>query len=290
QPGTNTFSVYLTGAVDQVENVRLDFTPPNGGDEARLTMDPSNPPTFYVGNGPYLASEGKWRVNVFLRRTRGSDLVLPFTPLVTNPGAAVVTASRSGGTFDAPISPSPVTALLLATVLLGCAGLIYASYRPAETTGGYAGIVMSAVSRRFVAAHIRPAWSLGGLLIAGVGLGLLIGSHVHNRVSQKDAVVGNPVEATQASIDQGRMIFLRSCVMCHGESGRGDGPLAATLPIKPANLYDHVPYHPDQFFFSVITNGLSGVIPAFGNSISETDRWNTLNYLRSAFGQPPATR
>jgi mono/diheme cytochrome c family protein len=26
------------------------------------------------------------------------------------------------------------------------------------------------------------------------------------------------------------MIFLRSCVMCHGESGRGDGPLAATLP------------------------------------------------------------
>ena len=98
------------------------------------------------------------------------------------------------------------------------------------------------------------------------------------------------VASSPESIEQGRMIFLRSCVMCHGESGRGDGPLAATLPIRPANLYDHVPYHPDQFFFSVITNGLSGVMPAFSNSISETDRWNTLNYLRSAFGQPPATR
>jgi hypothetical protein len=290
QPGVNTFSVYLTGAVDQVENVRLDFTPPSGGDEARLTMDPSNPPTFYVGNGPFLATEGKWKVNVFLRRTRGSDLVLPFTPVVTNPGATAVTTSRSGGTFDAPLTPSPLTALLVAAVLLGSAGLIYGSYRPVDAPGGYAGMAMSAVSRRFVAAHIRPAWSLGGLLIAGVGLGLLIGSHVHNRVSEKEAVVGNPVQATEQSIEQGRMIFLRSCIMCHGESGRGDGPLAATLPIKPANLYDHVPYHPDQFFFSVITNGLSGVMPAFGNSISETDRWNVLNYLRSAFGQPPATR
>ena len=76
--------------------------------------------------------------------------------------------------------------------------------------------------------------------------------------------------------------------MCHGESGRGDGPLAATLPIKPANLYDHVPYHPDQFFFNIITSGLSNIMPAFDNSISETDRWNILNYLRSAFGTPPA--
>jgi copper transport protein len=288
QPGANTFSVYLTGAVDQVESVRLDFTPPGGGDEARLIMEASNPPTFYVGNGPYLATEGKWRVAVDIRRTRGSDLLLTFTPLVTNPGAAQVTSSRAGGTFDAPLAPAPLTALLVVASLLASAGLIYASFRPAESTGGYAGMVMSAVSRRFVSAHIRPAWSLGGLLIAGVGLGLLIGSHVHSRLSTEEAITGNPVEATEASIEQGRIIFLRSCSMCHGESGRGDGPLAATLPLKPANLYDHVPYHPDQFFFSVITNGLSGVMPAFGSSLSEEDRWNVLNYLRNAFGQPPA--
>jgi copper transport protein len=290
QPGVNTFSVYLTGAVDQVESVRLDFTPPGGGEEARLIMDPSNPPTFYVGSGPYLNSEGKWRVAVDLRRTRGSDLLLPFSPVVTNPGATAVTTSRSGGTFEAPLSPSPLTALLVVGSLAGSAALIYVSYRPREVTGGYASIVASAVSRRFVAANIRPAWSLGGLLIAGVGLGLLIGSHVHSRLSSEEAITGNPVEATEASVEQGRMIFMRSCVQCHGESGKGDGPLAASLPLRPANLYDHVPYHPDQFFFSVITNGLSGVMPAFGNSLSETERWHVLNFLRQMFGQPPATR
>ena len=149
---------------------------------------------------------------------------------------------------------------------------------------------MSAVSRRFVAARIRPAWSLGGLLIAGIGLGLLIGSHVHDRLSTEEATQGNPVEATAESIERGRMIFARSCAMCHGETGRGDGPLAASLPLKPANLYDHVPYHPDAFFFSVITNGLSGVMPAFGKSLSEEDRWHILNYMRDAFGQPPSVQ
>ena len=62
---------------------------------------------------------------------------------------------------------------------------------------------------------------------------------------------------------------MNNCIQCHGETGRGDGPLASTLPIPPANLYDHVPFHPDQFFFGVMTNGLSGVMPAFENVLSE---------------------
>ena len=85
------------------------------------------------------------------------------------------------------------------------------------------------------------------------------------------------------------MLFFQNCTQCHGESGRGDGPLASSLPLIPANLYDHVPYHPDQFFYSVISNGLSGVMPAF-SQISDEDRWNILNYLRDRFGQAPPAR
>jgi mono/diheme cytochrome c family protein len=77
--------------------------------------------------------------------------------------------------------------------------------------------------------------------------------------------------------------------MCHGESGRGDGPLAPSLSIKPANLYDHIPYHPDQFFFNVIANGVGGVMPSFKDSLSEEDRWHILNYLRATFtAEPPS--
>ncbi len=80
---------------------------------------------------------------------------------------------------------------------------------------------------------------------------------------------------------------MQNCVQCHGETGVGNGPLASSLPIQPANLYQHVPYHPDQFFFGVISNGLGGVMPAFGSQISDQDRWNIINYLRATFSEEP---
>jgi mono/diheme cytochrome c family protein len=289
QPGINSFEVYLTGAVDVVESVRLDFTSPKGED-SRLILDASNPPTFYVGKGPYLAESGKWKVGVDIRRSKGSDLLLPFVTNVQAPGVQT-TESRSGGAFGSPITVTPVTAGLLALSLLLAVGLIFGSYWPREQVGGVAATVAGRVSRRVARSRIRPAWSLAGLLIAGTGLGLLLGGHLHTKVTNQEAKAGNPVESTPASIERGRILFSQNCTMCHGESGRGDGPLAKSLPIPPANLYLHVPYHPDQFFFGIITNGLSGIMPSFANSISETDRWNILNYLRSQFSQDePATQ
>jgi high-affinity iron transporter len=41
------------------------------------------------------------------------------------------------------------------------------------------------------------------------------------------------------SIDQGRLLYQgNGCASCHGASGHGDGPLAATLRSSPANLSD----------------------------------------------------
>src|SRR5690606_12425299 len=34
----------------------------------------------------------------------------------------------------------------------------------------------------------------------------------------------------------GALLYQHYCESCHGESGRGDGPEAATLPIPPADL------------------------------------------------------
>jgi hypothetical protein len=34
----------------------------------------------------------------------------------------------------------------------------------------------------------------------------------------------------------GRSVFVNSCASCHGAAGRGDGPLAAELEVKPADL------------------------------------------------------
>ena len=36
--------------------------------------------------------------------------------------------------------------------------------------------------------------------------------------------------------DLGESVFLRHCAVCHGESGRGDGPAAGALRVAPADL------------------------------------------------------
>lgn len=39
-----------------------------------------------------------------------------------------------------------------------------------------------------------------------------------------------------AGDEAGKSLYLHYCSSCHGESGRGDGPLAGVLQLKPADL------------------------------------------------------
>jgi copper transport protein len=290
EAGNNTFEVYLTGAVDTVENVSLRFQQ-KGGEEARLTMDPTNPPTFYVGHGPYLAQAGDWTVSVNLRRSTGSDLLLPFEVRVARSGVVPASAPRSGGAYASPLPAGLAAPALVATAGLLAVALVYLSLRPAGLTGGYLSLLFDQVSARVELPALRPVWSLAALVVIGIGLGLILGSHLHQRLSPEQAASKeNPIASTPESVARGRMLFAQNCTQCHGETGRGDGPLANSLPLQPANLYDHVPYHPDQFFFNVISNGLSGVMPGFRAQLSEEDRWNVLNFLRDQFGNPPAVQ
>ena len=95
---------------------------------------------------------------------------------------------------------------------------------------------------------------------------------------------GNPVKPTSESIAVGRSLFLRNCSVCHGDTGRGDGPLAATLDVPPTDFRVHIPFHSDEFFFLVMTNGFGNVMPSFGEQLSEEERWHILNFLQSEFG------
>jgi mono/diheme cytochrome c family protein len=46
-----------------------------------------------------------------------------------------------------------------------------------------------------------------------------------------------PVQAQVEPIEEiGEQEFLRSCAACHGKSGRGDGPVAEFLLVKPPDL------------------------------------------------------
>ena len=91
----------------------------------------------------------------------------------------------------------------------------------------------------------------------------------------------NPIEPTQESLAAGQKIYSKTCVMCHGKSGDADGPAVIELNIHPAKLSDpKLAMESDGSLFWKITTGTKPM-PAFGKRISETDRWNLVNYIRT---------
>jgi len=51
-------------------------------------------------------------------------------------------------------------------------------------------------------------------------------------------LVGLQRNALAADVEKGKTLYAQRCAMCHGDSGEGNGPLAATMPEgqKPRNL------------------------------------------------------
>jgi mono/diheme cytochrome c family protein len=95
----------------------------------------------------------------------------------------------------------------------------------------------------------------------------------------------NPVPADEASLAAGQQIFQVNCVVCHGEQGNGDGPMAAQFSTYGANppavlTADRLVQVPDSHFYNVVTNGL-GNMPSFGDLIPGEDIWDLINYIRS---------
>ena len=57
-----------------------------------------------------------------------------------------------------------------------------------------------------------------------------------------------PAWAQEEPIDEiGKREFLRSCAACHGESARGDGPVAELLLVKPPDLTSIRKRHDGKF-------------------------------------------
>jgi mono/diheme cytochrome c family protein len=104
----------------------------------------------------------------------------------------------------------------------------------------------------------------------------------HN-VPEEAAAVPNPIEADHESLEAGEQLYATNCAVCHGESGKGDGPGAAELEKPPANLNEgHVQGLSDGALFYIISHGRPDTpMPAWDNILGEDERWQVVNYLRT---------
>lgn len=91
----------------------------------------------------------------------------------------------------------------------------------------------------------------------------------------------NPVAATRASIEKGASIFQSQCVVCHGQKGKGDGPAGLALKPPPADLAStNALSQSDGALFWKLSTGRTPM-PGFEALVSEEDRWNIINFIRS---------
>jgi len=140
-----------------------------------------------------------------------------------------------------------------------------------------------ALRRRWPKADGWVALARSGAMIIGVALVALGLSGGQTPMSSTK----NPVPDQVTSVDAGYNLYQANCAACHGVHRNGDGTLAGTTPVQPPSLTAHLTQHTDGDLFYWITNGLPGGMPAWAAKLSETDRWNLINYLRSINGQGP---
>jgi putative copper export protein/mono/diheme cytochrome c family protein len=97
----------------------------------------------------------------------------------------------------------------------------------------------------------------------------------------------SPSGFSAASITHGQALFLQNCVACHGLAGEGNGPAAAGLHIKPADLTQpHLQQHTDGDLFWFVTHGIDDpegglAMPGFAHALSSNDRWSLVEYVRA---------
>lgn len=109
----------------------------------------------------------------------------------------------------------------------------------------------------------------------------------------KPITVGNEPPSTPEGIKKGDEIFhgKAACFICHGQEGRGDGPLGPTLrdkmgnPVLPRDLTKSWLFkggnEPRQIFTRITTGIFFSGMPSFEDKLTEEERWNVAHYVRS---------
>lgn len=95
---------------------------------------------------------------------------------------------------------------------------------------------------------------------------------------------------------QGRALYDAHCAVCHGLTGKGDGPGARVIRQPMRDFSDPAAMQPvaDQFLFDMIKNGSSqfgrsNAMPAWGMKLSDREIRAVVAHIRSlAPGKPPA--
>ncbi len=98
----------------------------------------------------------------------------------------------------------------------------------------------------------------------------------------------NPRTRTAESLNRGKWVYQTYCLVCHGESGRGDGPVSlqggGPFPGVRSLVTDSMSRKSDGYLYGTIVDAQGmgrGLMPGYGDKVRGIDRWDLVNYVRS---------
>lgn len=96
--------------------------------------------------------------------------------------------------------------------------------------------------------------------------------------------IENPLAGNNNTITDGKELYTKMCVICHGNKGKGDGVAGMSLKPRPTNLTTAtVQSQSDGAIYWKITKGRPPMA-TYESVISEEQRWQLVNYIRT-FGK-----
>jgi mono/diheme cytochrome c family protein len=90
----------------------------------------------------------------------------------------------------------------------------------------------------------------------------------------------SPIEMTQATVDQGKVLYEKFCQHCHGAKGAGDGPVVANGGHPAPGAYDGpLKDRTEGKIFHVLTFG-KGVMGSHAGQLTKEERWLVTHYVK----------
>ena len=91
----------------------------------------------------------------------------------------------------------------------------------------------------------------------------------------------NPYSATAQTLEEGKALYKTYCSICHGESGKGDGPISEKIPHPPSYVSDRLLQFRPGRLFHVITMGTKKM-PSYAAQLSASERWKVVTYVHTS--------
>ncbi|GJM61685.1 MULTISPECIES: c-type cytochrome [Persicobacter] len=97
-------------------------------------------------------------------------------------------------------------------------------------------------------------------------------------------VVKSPFEKTEAVVANGKALYEKFCIQCHGDTGQGDGKVGVVFKGVPSYSKGRVAEVSEGHIFHVITHG-KGRMGAHGSQLNQKERWEIVAYVQQLQNQ-----